>query len=359
MKRVFAFYLPQFHPIPENDEWWGKGFTEWTNVKKAKPLFKGHDQPVIPGEMGYYSLLDEDIRERQAKMAREHGVEGFIYWHYWFGGKRLLEKPAEQVLVSGKPDFPFCFAWANETWTGVWHGEPGRILIEQTYPGENDLIEHFYHVLPYFKDKRYIQINDKPVFYIYRPTHLPNAKGFINLWNDLAIKEGLKGIYFIANSGIPDQEKELLLEMGFDSIFSNRLSEATYKASKKFDYRLRFNLNKLGLNRRMTRKGVFTYLEVIKNITHDNDADEHLIPMIFPNWDNSPRSGRNALILTDGSPETFKKHLEKVKEVLTAKSADKQIAIIKSWNEWAEGNYMEPDDRNGTTYLELLKEFVS
>ena len=199
--RVLAYYLPQFHPIPENDEWWGKGFTEWTNVGKAKPLFPGHYQPHVPADLGYYDLRVPETREAQAQLAREYGVEGFVYWHYWFGnGKRLLERPFNEVLASGKPDFPFALAWANETWKGFWFGADGsrNALIEQMYPGDDDYINHFYTVLPAFKDRRYITCEGKPIFIIYHPTQMPEMLHFISLWQDLAKQNGLKGIYFIA-----------------------------------------------------------------------------------------------------------------------------------------------------------------
>jgi lipopolysaccharide biosynthesis protein len=197
--RVIAFYLPQYHPIPENDVWWGKGFTEWTNVGKAKALFKGHYQPRVPADLGYYDLRVPETRKAQADMAREFGVEGFIYWHYWFGhGKRLIERPFNEVLVSGEPDFPFCLAWANETWKGFAHGMTNRnILIEQKYPGVADYTAHFYEVLPAFKDKRYITVKGSPLFMIYKPLGEPEVKVFMVIWQKLALENGLEKIYFV------------------------------------------------------------------------------------------------------------------------------------------------------------------
>ena len=190
--RVIALYLPQFHPIPENDEWWGKGFTEWTNTAKAKPLFRGHIQPHLPADLGFYDLRAPETRMAQAEMAREHGIEGFSYWHYWFAGKRLLERPFNEVLQSGEPDFPFCLGWANETWTGIWHGSPGRVLIEQTYPGIEDYKRHFQVVLEAFEDPRYMTVDGKPIFMIYMPKKLPNPREFTDCWRELADKAGLK-----------------------------------------------------------------------------------------------------------------------------------------------------------------------
>src|SRR5260370_41455353 len=170
--RLLAFYLRQFHPIRENDEWWGRGFTEWTNTAKAKPLFRGHYQPHVPADLGFYDLRVPETRQAQADMAAAYGIEGFCYYHYWFAGKRILERPFNEVLKSGQPKLPFCLCWANHTWTGIWLGEPNRILIEQTYPGEHDHRAHFDALLPAFTDPRYVTMHDKPIFVIFRPTEI-------------------------------------------------------------------------------------------------------------------------------------------------------------------------------------------
>src|SRR5690606_21147409 len=201
--RVIAFYLPQYHPIPENDETWGKGFTEWTNVGKARPLFKGHYQPRVPADLGYYDLRLPEVREAQAQMAREAGIEGFMYWHYWFGnGKRVLERPFNEVLESGKPDFPFCLGWANHSWTThSWNSKTqwkkNAVIFEQLYPGVDDFINHFNTVLPAFKDSRYITVDDKPIFMGYAPQEIPDVKLFVTTWRKLAEENGLPGIHFV------------------------------------------------------------------------------------------------------------------------------------------------------------------
>jgi lipopolysaccharide biosynthesis protein len=196
--RVIAFYLPQFHPIPENDAWWGTGFTEWTPVVKAKPLFRGHRQPRIPTELGFYDLRVPEVREQQAALARDHGIEGFCYWHYWLGdGRRLLERPFDEVLVSGKPDFPFCLGWANHDWKGTIFGAGKRCLIEQRYPGRHDHEEHFRYLLRAFQDSRYIRVDDKPLLYIYRPQEIPNAEAVFDLWRDMALQAGLTGLHIV------------------------------------------------------------------------------------------------------------------------------------------------------------------
>ena len=193
--RAIALYLPQFHPIPENDEWWGKGFTEWTNTAKAKPMFRGHYQPHIPADLGFYDLRVPETREAQAALARQYGIEGFCYYHYWFAGRRILERPFNEVLHSGAPDFPFCLCWANATWSGIWYGEPKRVLIEQTYPGRADHEAHFQTLLPAFKDPRYIRVDDKPVFLIFQPFDLPDAAATLALWRAMAADAGLSGLH--------------------------------------------------------------------------------------------------------------------------------------------------------------------
>jgi len=357
--RPIALYLPQFHPIPENDEWWGKGFTEWTNVTKAKPLFKGHHQPNLPGELGFYDLRVPEVREQQAALAREHGIEGFMYWHYWFAGKRILERPFQEVLDSGKPDFPFCLGWANETWTGIWHGLKNKILIEQTYPGEKDYIAHFDAILDALKDPRYITVDGKPLFFIYKPFDIPGISLFISTWKKLSENSGLKGVYFVGLVQDVENEYRVLLEMGFDGVYFQRITEAADCIFlKKIFQRLSRKLYVMGFNKRYITKGVFDYSEFIQHLTKPTDIIENAYPMILPNWDNSPRSGRNSMILQNSTPELFRKHIKNVFGLLKKKPAEQRIVFIKSWNEWAEGNYLEPDSQFGRKYLEVLKEEI-
>ena len=356
--RPIAFYLPQYHPIPENDEWWGKGFTEWTNVAKAKPLFKGHHQPNLPGELGFYDLRVPEVREQQAALAKAYGVEGFMYWHYWFAGRRLLERPFQEVLESKKPDFPFCLGWANETWTGIWHGATDKILIEQTYPGEKDYKAHFYAVLDAFKDSRYITVDGKPLFFIYRPFSIPNLSLFISIWRKLAADEGLKGIYFVGYTCTVEEDYPILINAGFDGVYFQRLLEAANQVIRRdFFYRWCRKLYNMGLYNCFIPKGI-EYSKLIKHLIKPTDTIENTYPAIFPNWDNSPRSGKNSLIVKKSTPELFRKHLKEVFGLLKKKPAEQRIVFIKSWNEWAEGNYMEPDSRFGRKYLEVLKEEI-
>lgn len=376
--RVIAFYLPQFHPIPENDVWWGKGFTEWTNVAKAKPLFKGHHQPHIPTDLGFYDLRMPEIREQQAELAREAGIEGFCYWHYWFGkGKRLLERPFNEVLASGKPDFPFCLGWANETWSNrSWDAKSASIkdatLMEQTYV-ESEFDDHFYDVLHAFKDKRYITVDGKPLFVVFNPYALPNISSFINRWRQLAEDNGLKGIHFVGitnnislrqigsyNSGaarIPSFDEaalhyNYLLERGFDAINSRGQLRAEMLAGGRLGSAMKKALQNY-LHIDVLRK--FDQSLINKYLFVKEDAWENAYPTILPNWDRSPRSGKKAIVYTNSTPDVFKKQVEDALDLVKEKKDEHKIVFLKSWNEWGEGNFMEPDLEYGHGYLEALK----
>ncbi|MFT5892158.1 MAG: hypothetical protein ACI9Y7_002268 [Dokdonia sp.] len=355
--RVFAFYLPQYHPIPENDEWWGKGFTEWTNVGKAKALFKGHYQPRVPADLGYYDLRVAETRKAQADMAREYGVEGFIYWHYWFGhGKRLIERPFNEVLDSGEPDFPFCLAWANETWKGFAHGMTNRnILIEQLYPGVEDYTAHFYEVLPAFKDKRYITINGQPMFMIYKPVGEPEVNVFMETWQKLAKENGLEKIYFVAHCIDSKCTVKEALENGFDAANSTRLFNYTMN-HRTFWQKVQNRFNKIVRNVPLA----YPYKTVSKYFVNPKeDAMENVFPSIIPGWDHTARSGREGLVLTNSTPDYFEEHVKQVVDLVEGKKPENKIIFLKSWNEWAEGNYMEPDLRWGKKYLEAFKKQIT
>lgn len=356
--RVLAFYLPQFHPIPENDFWWGKGFTEWTNVGKAKPLFKGHYQPRVPADLGYYDLRMHEIREAQAEMARNAGIEGFMYWHYWFGnGKKLLERPLKEVIESGSPDYPFCVGWANQSWTNrMWNASAQNLkkihTIEQTYPGEKDYIEHFNYLLAAFKDKRYIKVHRKPLVYIYKPSEIPNVSDFIILWKKMAVDNGLNGLYFVAQGN----NTERLLELGFDAVNPVLHWEAESKVKGKT---LRL------LHRKMNEYfgGIFLdkykYKDIIKYLSPGDLQSLNVYPTIIPQWDRTPRSGRRSVLYYESNPELFGKHVSEIINGIKQKPEEDKIVFLKSWNEWAEGNYIEPDLKFGHGYLDALKSILN
>lgn len=358
--RIIAFYLPQFHPFKENDEWWGKGFTEWTNVVKAKPLFRGHYQPKIPSDLGFYDLRVPEVREAQAQLAKEAGIEGFCYWHYWFDGHELMERPFWEMVNSGKPDFPFCIGWANETWKSKMWNKDGSLaigtktLIEQTY-SENDDICHFFKLLPVFNDKRYIRVNGKPLFFVHRCEDLP--KRTIQIWDKLAKENGLSGIHFVGritpilHKNI-NQTIERMLEKGFNALCVPRLGlEYNLKPISKYFSEL------LSFIRFNGCRHVVSYeKEMKRHFDLDIDTKEYIYPTVYPNWDHSPRSGKNCLIIVGSTPQLFKQHLSKVLNIIKNKNEENRIVFIKSWNEWGEGNYLEPDLKYGTAYLKAIKE---
>ena len=353
---IIAHYLPQYHPIPENDEWWGKGFTEWTNVAKAKPLFKGHYQPKIPADLGFYDLRVPEVREQQAELARQAGVDGFCYWHYWFGnGKELLERPFKEVVKSGKPNFPFCLGWANESWEAkIWNASDHakkKILIEQTYPGEDDVEAHFYSLIDAFKDTRYLRINNQPIFLIFQPLKHPSIKNFIEGWNKLVRKENIaKKFFFIANAA--DSNFDNLHDMGFDAAVPSITSrlERPYKKCNIL-YRAIHYFSRLIFHIPL----LISYEEALRFLWNpDIDTKEFIIPSLLPNWDHSPRSGNKRAILIKCAPKLFKKHCL---QVLTGiKDKKNKIVFLKSWNEWGEGNYMEPDLKFGKGFIKALSE---
>jgi hypothetical protein len=377
--RVIAFYLPQYHPIPENDKYWGEGFTEWTNVRKAKPLFKGHYQPHVPADLGYYDLRMPKVREQQAEMARGAGLEGFCYWHYWFGnGKQLLERPFNEVLTSGSPDFPFCLGWANHSWTTkTWTKskafQKDSMIIEQTYQGEKDHIEHFNCLLPAFKDKRYIHVDGKPLFVIFRPLDVPDTKKFINLWNDLALKNGLNGIYFVgieSNFGIRStNSKEIILNKDVTKILFEKVFSAGFDginsrgmnlAHIRYESFLLFYLKKTFKQFLKTNNIIkYDYSKVVNLLFAEEDKWNNVYPTIIPNWDRTPRSGKSSIVWHNSNPEYFKNHVEQAINLIKNKPEEHKILFLMSWNEWGEGNYMEPDLRFGKEYINILREVLN
>ena len=355
--KVIAYYLPQYFPFKENNDWWGEGFTEWTNVGKAKPLFKGHYQPKVPADLGYYDLRIPEVREKQAKFALEAGITGFCYWHYWFGnGRRLLDKPFKEVLESGKPDFPFSLGWANESWKAkVWNyndSKKDKLLMEQLYPGIDDIKAHFYEILPALKDKRYIRIDNKPIFVIYKPFLLPNANEFIKVWNKLAIENNISEGFFFIGHTLNIAEKSKILNLGFDAVNIVRTGEHRWnnQVIKRIPYKL-FKFKFLGKPLKLN------YSFISKFFDNSVDSEENVIPTLIPNWDHTPRSGKKGVVFYNSTPKLFKKHVQRILNRIKNKKT--KIIFLKSWNEWGEGNYMEPDLKYGKGYLNSLKDSLN
>lgn len=363
--KFLTYYLPQYHPIPENDQWWGKGFTEWTNVKKAKPLFKGHDQPIYPGELGYYDLRTPEIQEKQAQLANEYGIDGFIYYQYWFDtNKMLLEKPAEAMLKNKKVTIPFCFCWANETWKGIWHGlNSDNILIEQKYDGKDGYTAYFEYLLPFFKDERYIKIDNKPMFHVYRIQDIPDIDIFINTFNVLARKNGFEGVYLVGTgnekNNVIRSNNDISAVVGLDSFTKMRYGSHFYFNSNnlmgKIERSIKHRLKVLD-NTPIEKRNKPIKIDYEKEINRLNAKFEtsKYVPCIFPNWDNSARSGNKSLIFYNSNPKAWKRHLKDVITNYLKHENNPPFVVIKSWNEWAEGNYIEPDAKYGRGWLEAV-----
>lgn len=371
--RVIAFYLPQFHPIAENDEWWGRGFTEWTNVAKATPQFKGHIQPKIPADLGFYDLRLPESRRAQADLAREYGIEGFCYWHYWFGnGKQLLQRPFEEVLNSGEPDFPFCLGWANHSWSNkTWNKnktfQSDTLFMEQSYGDEEDYRAHFEYVLKAFRDSRYITVDDKPLFYIHDPLRFDGVERFIELWRGWAEEVGLPGIYFVGHvesvgvlsKGIThdymddaaDNYKKGLA-LGFDAINSNGMRRGEMNAVGKIGVFKNRVLNHLVDSSKLE---LYDYKGVMEGMYTAEDSWENVFPTVIPRWDRTPRRGRGADVFIGETPELFEETMNRVIDIIGGKEPEHRIVFLRAWNEWGEGNYMEPDLQWGRGFLEALK----
>lgn len=342
--KVLALNLPQFHEVKENNEWWGKGFTEWTNVKKAKPLYKGHVQPMVPLE-GYYDLSQVEAINHQAELAKEYGVYGFVYFHYWYEGRKMLEKPCEILLQHPEIDTNYCFCWANHSWTRAWDGKEHSVLLEQTYGGEEDWKKHIEYLLPFFKDSRYIKHNNKPVIFIYNSGAIPNVNEMIKYWENEVIGCGFEGLYIV---------EYISTKCTTPHIYG---SSAVYEDEPLFS--LRFQTNPFQKAYRLFRKKtnrteyqdydkIYKMMLRKKQIYNGRD----IIQGCFPAWDNSPRRGsKGAMVVKGSSPEKFGEYFGKLLKC-QRKEASKDYIVVNAWNEWGEGAILEPSEQFRYKYLE-------
>lgn len=343
--RLIAFYLPQYHPIPENDLWWGKGFTEWRNVAKALPLFPGHYQPHLPADLGYYDLRVAETREAQADLASAHGIHGFCYYHYWFNGKRLLERPLNEVLISKRPNFPFCVCWANESWTRRWDGGNNEILISQSHNFEDDLA-FINDMIPCFADDRYIRVDDKPMLLVYRTDLFPDPQRTTEIWRDAMRKAGIGDIYLVqvesfSNTGDPKQK-------GFD-------------ASVQFPGHQipRGALRRIKVSGSALPCKAFDFETISQAMLARQEPNYTLFKGVLVSFDNTPRRGERAGLCVNGTPQKYGAWLTKAIEDTRARhQPGEQLVFINAWNEWAEGNHLEPDQRHGLNYLLATKDAV-
>jgi lipopolysaccharide biosynthesis protein len=348
--RGLAVILPQFHPIPENDKWWGKGFTEWTNVTKAMPRFRGHYQPHLPSDLGFYDLRLEQSREEQAKMAAEYGLHGFCIHHYWFNGHQLLETPVNEMLRLGKPDFPFMLCWANENWTRRWDGLDQEVLMKQDYSAE-DHRAHAKHLCETaFKDERYITVGGKPFFLFFNTHIIPDLKESIEIWRDEVKKHGFPDLYL---GGVKTYEGAIKNpeEIGFDVVVEWQPDWGNLNVSPTtFWQRVK---QKLGIKISYFKED---YAKVVNRMLAKEVPDTKHYQCIMPSWDNCARKKQKAFVIDGSTPQLYKKWLSAICERFTPPSEEENFVFINAMNEWAEGNHLEPDQKWGKQYLEATKE---
>lgn len=351
--RALSFYLPQFHPIPENDAWWGKGFTEWTNVVKARPQFGGHYQPHLPSDTGFYDLRLPETRQLQADLAHAYGLHGFCYYHYWFNGKRLLERPFQEVLCTGKPDFPFCLCWANEDWTRAWDGRSSDFLLQQHYSEEDDRA-HLQALAPAFADARYVRVDSKPLFLVYRASHMPEPLRSTNQWREEAQRLGI-GELFLARVESFSSEHSDPAALGFDAAVE---FQPDWRLLGKPLHRdvLRRGLWKLGLNHSGYQcHNVYDYAMLVQTMLQKPPVPYLRFPCVVPSWDNTARRASGAGIVHGATPALYEHWLREIVQRLQHKPEQQRLVFINAWNEWAEGNHLEPDQRWGHAYLEATR----
>lgn len=352
--KIIAFHLPQYHQIPENDEWWGKGFTEWTNVKKAKALFEGHHQPKKPLDHFYYDMTKYDTRVWQADLAQKYGIYGFCYYHYWFNGKLLLEKPLESLLKEKEITLPFCLCWANEPWARTWDGKGNQILINQEYGNETEWINHFSYLEPFLKDSRYIRIDDKPIIVIYRCSSIECYDEMIHCWREESRKRGIGELYIIDENN------------SFQSHYENNSSDAILDLEPMYTIQYGRSICQKILQRiRSQMKAIkyknsihyYDYDEIWRNILRrkaKNDKKHYL--GAFVSWDNTPRKGKRGVVIEHSTPERF--HYYMRKQIEHARKTGCEYIFLNAWNEWAEGTYLEPDEENSYQYLKAIADLM-
>jgi len=336
--KALAFYLPQFHPIPENDAWWGAGFTEWRNVTRARPLYPGHYQPHVPGELGYYDLRIPEVRAAQADLARSHGISGFVYYHYWFQGKRLLNRPFDEVLASGEPDFPFALCWANEEWTRNWDGRSGTVLMPQGYSDADDLA-HIRWLATAFADPRYITIDGRPLMLIYRPGLLPDPRRTTDRWRTEAQQLGFPDLYlcWVDGWGHPEHGPE---DAGFDAT----VGFVPFSAPQRF-----LTVESLRTHR------ILDYPAAAEARATEPAPPWKHFPSVMVGWDSTARHPGSATIFEGATPDAYRSWLDRTVTSLADVPEEENYLFLLAWNEWAEGNHLEPDQRFGRAFLEATR----
>lgn len=363
--KILAFYLPQYHPIPENDEWWGKGFTEWTNVARARPLFRGHHQPHIPADLGFYDLRLEETRVAQAEMARAHGVGGFCYYHYWFDGKLLLERPFNEVLETGRPDFPFCLCWANGNWNRRWDGREQDVLMAQRYE-RYDPERHLRWLSRAFADPRYVTVDGRPLFLVYDASSIPEPLRLVTGWREAAVRLGIPqpwlcGVMSPGNRMSPAEFRAA----GFDGAtefyptgerpLTGVLDSGPGRTAVRVHRRVRQALGAFLPQRPLPAIHDYRALAAAAMRSGVPSA----FPCVMPGWDNTPRRGRRATVIQNDDAALYGAWLEHALARAADRPPDEQLVFVNAWNEWGEGCHLEPDLRNGTRFLEATRDALA
>ena len=365
--RAIAFYLPQYHPIPENDAWWGKGFTEWTNVVTGRPRFTGHYQPHLPADLGFYDLRVPETRQAQADLARAAGIEAFCYYHYWFQGKRLLGGPIDAVLASGEPDFPFCLCWANESWSRAWSGRDHDVLIKQGYDDADDAA-HIDWLCEVFADARYLRVDSRPLFLFYKPEGLPDATGLLAKWRARAMEKGLPAPYFCAAcTGFSTRDADGLRALGFDGVVEFEPNRKHFPAAKNATghavsliqrllptkwYEALRNSAFLGKRNIST---IVDYAAYVDGRLARPTIAETTYPVVFPSWDNAVRR-TSATIIENHDTAQYQRWLDDAIARVSSRPEDRRLVFLNAWNEWAEGCHLEPDQKRGHAFLDATAE---
>lgn len=371
--KLIAMYFPQLHAIPENDEWWGKGFTDWENVKSAIPQYADHYQPRVPLGKNYYDQSKIETLRWQIDLAKQYGVYGFCHYHYWFDGKQLLETPTNLMMENRDIDFPFCLSWANETWSKRWDGRDHHILIQQTHPAtKGSWKKHYDYLIKAWTDPRAIKVDGKPVFVIYRPQRIDKIDQMLAYWRELALQDGLPGLYFIFQKQYELPSKACL--RSFDALFQFQPFEAVNSPSFDINSIQHSPLFKMirslperyqdmlrGLRAKFVRELTFhDYDEVWRQIVElRSDPDLTTYPGAFVDWDNASRYKKRATIYRGATPEKFSYWMSRLVDGMPSRDLPEKFIFLNAWNEWSEGAYLEPDEKFGYQYLEAIRNALS
>lgn len=369
--KIIPLYLPQFHTIPENDEWWGKGFTEWVNVKGAKPLFEGHNQPRVPLNDNYYDLSDIETLKWQCKIAKEHGIYGFCMYHYWFNGKLLLERPMEMLLAHPEIDIKYCISWANHDWTDGWKASDRapKVLIAHDFNDEQDWVNHFNYMLPFFKDPRYMREDNKPIMVIYIPNLIKKLDKMLALWTQMAKDAGLEGLTYIYQSAASSFDNSwnyslfkygVEMHPGYVNMYFNKKNKGIFPKLMKYSREIKRLLGikrSLLVEKKKTEVTRCDYDETWQDILKIRPGERNMIPCAFVDWDNTPRHNIRGSVYEGATPEKFRKYFTQLVEN-AKKYYNTDMIFVFAWNEWAEGGYLEPDTKNGWGYLKAIKDVI-